>query len=117
MIDEVEMYILEKAGVDLEIVLERFSNNTGVYLKFVNKFAQNKSYSLFLEYLKNGERQKAADELHNIKGLSGNLGFDKLFAITDKLMYKLRSEEKDEFEEILAEFCKQYEDVIDIINK
>lgn len=117
MIDEIEMYVLEKVGVNFEVIMERFSNNTNVYLSFVNKFSQDKSYAMFLEYLNKGDIEKAADQIHNIKGLSGNLGFNKLYLVCDKILYKLRNDSQEGLEEMVNELKTDYEEVITIINK
>lgn len=116
MIDEVEMYILEKVGVNFEVILERFSNKTNVYLSFVNKFSKDKSYTSFLEYYKKGDYVNAANHIHNIKGISGNLGFKKLYDTSEQVLEKLRRNNTDGLNEMVITLQNEYEHVITLIN-
>lgn len=107
---------LEKVGVDYNLVMERFLDNSDVYLKFVKKFSNNKDYNSFLKNIQICDYKKAADEIHNIKGIAGNLGFEKLFNICEKVYSYLNANNYDELYELLEELNKKYRDVIDIIN-
>lgn len=113
--DDSAIYMLEKVGVNFEIIMERFSDNTAIYLSFVRKFCNDDTYSLFVQYIKNKDYEKAADKIHEIKGIAANLGFKNLCNISEEIFSCISKREWDYLDELLEILKKDYEDIRNII--
>ena len=71
---------LENLGVDIEETMERFVENEALYFRCLNKLQDDKNYSLLIEAIDEGnDATKAFDAAHALKGVSANLGLNKLF--------------------------------------
>ena len=70
---------LQGLGVDIEETLERFVENEALFFRCLNKLEDDKNYSLLCEAIEEGtDAQKAFDAAHALKGVSANLGLNKL---------------------------------------
>ena len=71
---------LEGLGVDIEETLERFVENEALFFRCLNKLEDDKNYTLLCEAIEEGtDAHKAFDAAHALKGVSANLGLNKLF--------------------------------------
>lgn len=69
-------------------------------------------------YLKNpGQKdyETAFRAMHTLKGVSVNLGFTALYNVSSALTEKLRSQEYDNLDGLIADVKKQYDIVIEAI--
>ena len=60
--------------------------------RFITKFLDDGSFSQLCEAMEDGRREEAFRAAHTLKGVSANLGFDRLQASADKLTELLRPE-------------------------
>ena len=60
--------------------------------RFITKFLNDGSFSQLCEAMESGRREEAFRAAHTLKGVSANLGFDRLQASADKLTELLRPE-------------------------
>ncbi len=70
---------LAGAGMNVEDGVERVSGNEALYIKLLKKFPNDKNYERFVESMKSGAHDDAAIYMHTLKGLSANLGMNKLY--------------------------------------
>ncbi|MEG2008137.1 MAG: Hpt domain-containing protein [Oscillospiraceae bacterium] len=95
---------LENIGCDVQGALRRFSNNEGMYLKYIRRFPEEKTLPNFCEAFTRGELSAAHDELHTFKGVAGNLGLTELYARASALL-PLVGEGSDEAARLAKELC------------
>ena len=58
---------LEKAGINVDSALARFMGNEGLFLKFLEKFLQDRSFEGLLEAVKNEDARQAFQYAHTLK--------------------------------------------------
>ena len=107
-----ECYV--KIGGDYNDILHRFMNENMVR-KFVLKFPQDNNMALFEESWAKKDYETAFRAMHTLKGVSVNLGFTALYNVSSALTEKLRSQEYDNLDGLIADVKKQYDIVIESI--
>lgn len=100
--------IFDPIGFDEVEVLARFGNNQAMMWSFIKKFPKDETFAAIerayvgLDYL---GIERAA---HTLKGISGNLGFKKLYESCDSLVQCVRQGDTDlvntKFELLKAEY-------------
>ena len=60
--------------------------------RFITKFLDDSSFSELCGAMQNGQREEAFRAAHTLKGVSANLGFDRLFSSAAQLTELLRPE-------------------------
>lgn len=103
-----ECYV--KIGGDYNDILHRFMNENMIH-KFVLKFPQDNNMALFEE----SWAKTAFRAMHTLKGVAVNLGFTALYNVSSALTEKLRSQEYDNLDGLIADVKKQYDIVIEAI--
>lgn len=107
-----ECYV--KIGGDYNDILHRFMNENMIY-KFVLKFPQDNNMALFEESWTKKNYETAFRAMHTLKGVAINLGFTTLYNASSALTEKLRSQEYDNLDGLIADVKKQYDIVIEAI--
>lgn len=92
---------LQAAGVDTEGALRRFGGNSEMYERFLKKFLTDRTFSQVTEAFAQGDREAALRYIHTLKGVTANLGMDKLFAISAKMVDQIRA---DHYEEAAGDY-------------
>ena len=103
-----------KIGGDYNDILHRFMNENMVR-KFVLKFPQDNNMALFEESWAKKDYETAFRAMHTLKGVAVNLGFTALYNVSSALTEKLRSQEYDNLDGLIADVKKQYDIVIEAI--
>ena len=85
--------------------------------KFALKFLADDSYVLLEESMAIGNYSEAFRAAHTLKGVSLNLGFTKLFEVSDEMTEALRAGEKPENEALLGKVKKEYQRTIDLLQE
>lgn len=70
---------LEELGVNIDETLERFVDNEDLYFRCLNKLVDDKNYDNMNLAIEKKDPQAAFDAAHALKGVTANLGLDKLF--------------------------------------
>ncbi len=104
-------------GVDYESALERFMGKENLYQRFLIKFLDDKNFQSLEESLRDKDIEEAFKSAHTIKGLSGNLGFNKLSDTVVPLVEALRAGTLENTDDMFAELKKVYEDICGVICK
>ena len=106
-----ECYV--KIGGDYNDILHRFMNENMVR-KFVLKFPQDNIVKCSKSWAKK-DYETAFRAMHTLKGVAVNLGFTALYNVSSTLTEKLRSQEYDNLDGLIADVKKQYDIVIEAI--
>lgn len=72
---------LEGAGVNVEETLRRFMNNEMLMIKFLRKFVDDENMNKLRTLIAAKHYNEVLPVAHTLKGVSGNLGFVKLYEI------------------------------------
>jgi len=104
----------DKMGADYEDVLSRLRSEVLVR-KFALKFLDDDSYANLKAAMESGNAPEAFRGAHTLKGVAVNLGFTALYNVSSVLTEKLRSQEYDNLDGLIADVKKQYDIVIEAI--
>ena len=105
-----------KLGGDYEGTLGRLCSEKLVE-KFALKFLADDSYSLLEESIQVGNYSDAFRAVHTLKGVSLNLGFTKLYQVSDVLTEALRDSNQLEDEKLLENVKEEYQRTIDLLQE
>lgn len=100
-----------EVGGNYTDVLSRL-NNEALISKIVKKFNEDPSFSQLEEALKSGNVDLAFRAAHTLKGISLNLGFDKLSKDAIDITELLREGKLDGTSEIFASLKKTYDETV-----
>ena len=76
--------------MDTEGAVRRFSGNSGLYERFLNKFLSDPTFGMVTDAFKAGDAQLALTATHTFKGLTANLGLTKLYNISSEMVSLIR---------------------------
>lgn len=104
---------LEENGADVDMTLKRFMGNEAIYMKFIMKFLDDKSYDGIKENLENKNYEEVFKSAHTLKGVTANLGLDPINAVASQLCELLRGkqQEQDVDTDKVKELWEQLEEV------
>lgn len=81
--------------------------------KYIRRFTEMTDYQELEKAVEEGDIETAFRAVHNLKGMSGNLGFTRLFHASDALCENLRPRIWNEQAQVLMERVKvEYQTVI-----
>lgn len=107
----------QKLGGDFTQVEKRLPS-VSLVKKFITKFLDDGSFSELCRAMECGQRQEAFRAAHTLKGVSANLGFDRLQASSGQLTELLRPETDaipDDAASLLEEVRLDYEATVSAI--
>lgn len=84
-------------------------------VKYVSKFASDSSFDTLKKTLEEKDYPEAFRAAHTLKGISQNLGFDRLFAVSSELSELLRGGEcsdTDKARSLSEQVGEEYEKII-----
>lgn len=103
---------LEDNGADVDTTLKRFMGNEALYMKFIMKFLDDKSFDGITECMGRGDYEEVFKHAHTLKGVTANLGLDPINAVASDISELLRGKTSSEADvEKLQELYKQLEEV------
>lgn len=106
---------LQKAGVDTEGALERFSGNSMLYERFLMKFPQDETFAKIAPALDADNFEEALRAAHTLKGVSANLGMNRLFHACSDMVSFIRNTEYGKAKAVYPETREAYEEVCRVI--
>lgn len=106
--------IFKAYGGDYETTIARFMNSEQSYLRFLEMFFADDSFSKLGEALEAGDLKAAFEAAHTLKGVSGNMGltplYDSVCAIVAPLRIKAESADYASlYQAVRAEFQRAEE--------
>ncbi|MCR5828814.1 MAG: Hpt domain-containing protein [Lachnospiraceae bacterium] len=81
-------------GCDTQTALERFLGKEELYLKFIKKFLDDKSFEELKGHIADSDYENALKSVHTLKGVSGNLGFTALYDVASDMVTKFRASQE-----------------------
>ncbi|MEG1801510.1 MAG: Hpt domain-containing protein [Oscillospiraceae bacterium] len=96
---------LEKAGINYNEGVQRFSNNNALYEKFLNKFLADETMSDCRKAIESKDFDAILKTVHTLKGVSGNLSMNILYKRCALIVDAIRSGDEAAKNEIFEMFC------------
>lgn len=106
----------EVIGGDFEEVCERMMDEARVR-KFALKFLSDKSYGLLVEAYEDDKIEDAFRAAHTLKGVCQNLGFTRLFEISNEITEELRPLQKVDISDKMAQLKEVYDVTISALSQ
>ena len=101
-------------GGDFDEVLGRLRREQTVQ-KFVYKFLDDKSFSLFEASMGNKDYAEALRAVHTLKGICQNLSFTRLFESSSLATIALKQNDWNKAVDMMPQLSNDYYDIVDII--
>ena len=103
-----------KFGGDFDEVLGRLRREQTVR-KFVFKFLDDKSFSLFEASMVKKDYSEALRAVHTLKGICQNLSFTRLFESSSLVTNALKENDWDKAIDMMPKLSKDYYETINVI--
>jgi len=103
---------LKDWGANTEEGLQRCMNNEVLYLKLMNMFLDNNSFSELKEAIAKDDLDKAFQAAHALKGVLGNLALKPLYDIDFEITELLRNRTKMDYSELLQKYENKYSELL-----
>lgn len=107
----------ESLKVDYNNMMEKFAGMEAIYIKFLNKFLEDNTYNELENSWAIIDYEGIEKNAHTLKGVSGNLGLDTLFNVSNEIVQRVRRQEYEEIETLHQELKEEYEKTIEIIKQ
>ena len=104
------MITLEKLrswGADVDDAMPRCLNNEAFYLRLVGKAVEEPAFDRLREALEAGDLDKAFEQAHALKGVTGNLALTPIDQPVREITEFLRSRTDMDYGPLLAEILSQ----------
>lgn len=108
---------LKNSGNDVDGALRRFVGNESMYIKFLKRFLDDKSYLELKDAVEKNDIGNAFVAAHSLKGVAGNLGLTKLYDIASEVSDKLRVRSDFDLAADFASVTEQYDEAVRFITK
>lgn len=115
--DEDGKRALIEAGVNVDIGLERFMHKEAIYEKFMKKFLDDKTFDSFYSMYQQENCEEAFKAAHTLKGVVGNLGFDRLYELMTETVEDLRNNNMENVKDKIEEIRNSYNAICGAIRK
>ncbi len=102
---------LSAHDVDTTTALRRFVGSTDLYGKYLCAFPQDENFAHIAPALESDDFEAALTAVHTLKGVSGNLGMDRLFAACSETVALLRAQQYEQAKQSYAVLKAAYDDV------
>ena len=102
-------------GIDLPTALDRVCDNAELLRSIILEFSsQNRdTHALVSQAIQGGDLATARAAVHALKGISGNIGADSLFAVARELESALRESRSEEFPGLLEAMSRELQQIFD----
>ena len=109
--------ILQEAGVNYSDLIKRFAGNEAMLRKFLLKLPQDKTYEDLTDKVAEKDYDGILTAAHTLKGISANLGFDRLSAACAKVVSAVREGRNEDCLSCCQEVRTEYETAVKCIGK
>ena len=107
--------LYETIGSDYQTVLERFCGHDEMLAKFVKVFVGDDTFRHLTDAAGELNYPEIESRAHALKGVAGNLGFERLHVACGELVSSVRFDRLDEVPENFRKVVKEYGTVCDTI--
>lgn len=108
--------VLDKSGLEIDKVIERFAGSEDMTANFLVKFVEDDSYQKGIDCLATKQYDDVLMAIHTLKGVSGNLGMMKLFDLCQVVVDKIRAKDYD-LKADMDNITNEYKRIVKIINE
>lgn len=108
---------LEGAGVNVEETLRRFMNNEMLMIKFLRKFVDDENMNKLRTLIAAKHYNEVLPVAYTLKGVSGNLGFVKLYEIFSRMCQDCRNDQYEDLDELFGQAEANYSKAVEAIKK
>lgn len=105
------IFKLQEVGVDTDAALRRFSNNDMLYKRFLLRFPEDQNFVKIEEAMKSCNWSDMLTAAHTLKGLSGNLGMNRLLEICSSMTTYLREGRSEDAVNLYPELEEAYREI------
>ena len=102
----------ENSGVDYNALIRRLAGNEALLYKYLKSFVEDKNYTELCKAVMSKDYDTVLKTAHSIKGMSINLGLEKLFEISSAIVISVREEHFDKVEPFWEQLKSEYARVI-----
>ena len=103
---------LEELGADVDNTISRFMGKEDLYLKFLNKFQNDQSFTNIKQSIAEENAVEAFKAAHTLKGVAANLGLDPIAKGASDITELLRG--KEDFSEVDMEQLNTIKETLEI---
>ncbi len=106
------MTLRELAGIlplDYDGAVARFGGNEALYGRFLNKFLQDGTYDALKQAVAAQDYDQVERQAHTLKGVTANLGLQRLSEHSDHLVQAVRQEARDQIMPLFSKLQEQYQ--------
>lgn len=82
---------LDKMGVNTKQALDRFMGNEGLFLSFVGQLPEKLNLDRLIRLLEEEDEEGFYMDVHNLKGLAGNLSIEPIYDCAQAILVEFRS--------------------------
>lgn len=100
---------------DYNGALARFVGNEALYEKFLLKFLSDPNFPGLKACVDAKNYTDAFQYAHTLKGVSGNLGLNKIYYLVHPIVEKLRKGDSEGIEELMIPLEETYQSICDLI--
>lgn len=108
---------LKDCGVDVDGTVRRLMNKVDLYERLLRRFPEDQSYDQLKNALKEGRVEDAFHAAHTLKGVSGNLGLNRLMEADSILVEVLRKGVSDGADEAMEAVSGAYQETVEAIRE
>lgn len=87
---------LQENGADVDTTIKRFMGNEALYMKFIMKYLDDKSFEGIAECMASEDYEEVFKHVHTLKGVTANLGLDPITAVASDMTELLRGKQPSE---------------------
>lgn len=109
--------LLMSVGIDCEKGIERCMGNVNLYVRLLSLFLDDANMARARDSLLAGDYEGVYARLHELKGISGNLGIDRLFELCGILLRILRDKRYEELPANFERLSEVYDTAVDAIRE
>ncbi|MFK5893485.1 MAG: response regulator, partial [Pseudomonadota bacterium] len=110
---------MDNTEINLEEALSRFKGNTVVLMRILYNFISNKEMLItqVSEFINDNDWENADRVIHGLKGSSGNICANKIYALSVKLELSFKQKDKQQSKNLLQQIGLAYETAKKSVNK
>lgn len=110
-------YKLSKAGISANEGIKRFGGNAEKYEELLNQFPDDIHFKAMCDAIAEKNVQKAFNEAHALKGISGNLSMKRFYEDLFPLVEELRGGSLENADTLLQKVKQDYDDALAALDK
>lgn len=95
-------------GADVSGAIARLANNEAIYEKLLLKYLEDKSFEKLMQHMAEKNYEEIYKDVHTLKGVTSNLGLNKLTNASAVMLNKLREDNTSGLEEDFEKVKETY---------